>query len=125
LEGGAVSVAGAYQHSPAAVIRRGFYAVDSVDDHENIRSELLSAAVSPELAKLVEAMKAQGHPVASQLELLRRIKAVVNGSAHNGYTMARTEGKSREEAISAPATAALLSIADYLRARFGESVFEL
>lgn len=87
-----------------------------MDELEALRHELLAAAVSPELAALVDTMSTQNIPVASQLETVRRITAVANGTAHNGYTMARIEGLSRSEARSSPATSSLLAITDFLGA---------
>lgn len=88
-----------------------------MDDHDELRSELLEEAVGPELAKLVRTMRERQDPVASQLELVRLVNGVKGGaSAWNGYTMARLAGKSRAEAISAPATGPLHDIQEFLGA---------
>lgn len=87
-----------------------------MDDLEPIRKQLLAEAVSPDLARLVDTMTAQGIPVASQLEVIRQLGAVKNGTARNGYTMAIVQGASRDEARARPATAMLFEMTEYLGA---------
>jgi hypothetical protein len=79
----------------------------------------LAAAVDkihPDLTPLVRAMNAAGVAVASQRAVLEQVSGVAAGSAWNGYTMARLQGRSREEARANPATGPLRDYRDYLGA---------
>jgi hypothetical protein len=87
------------------------------DSTEDVKLDLIAEAVSPELRPLLSAMAANPRlDSEDQLTLLRQVLGVKAGSAWNGYTMAKLEGKSRADARAHPATAALLAITDYLGA---------
>jgi hypothetical protein len=80
--------------------------------------ERVREAISPDLARLFQAMTERDPPipVASQLEFARLITGVKVGSAYNGYTMAKLQGKSRSEAREQPATQMLLDFMEFLGA---------
>lgn len=84
------------------------------DELEEIRLDLGCLAAPSELEPLVETMTDWGISAASQLDLRRTIEGVRAGSAWNGYTMARLQGFSREDARAHPATGALLAIRRFI-----------
>jgi hypothetical protein len=90
-----------------------------------VADDLLSAAISPDLADLHRTLVRQGIPVASQLELVRLVAGVQSGSVTSPYTMARLQGKSRAEARAQPATGVYVAIIEFLGADAPYGAFKL
>jgi hypothetical protein len=84
-------------------------------EFDEIRRELIAAAAPAQLVAFVDAMNAQGLPVASVADALAKVRPFLDGPV-SGYKMARALGLSPEEAKAQPATAAALEIREILGA---------